>query len=143
MSILFLSIDESVSSEVTFNHLDQTSLHTVDSNITELSSSIELESDVFESDSYIQHQLLEHIECEYYTTLAPIISIEAKSKSALVIPEGYLVEIDIKESESYIVWYVRQILDIHLPSMECFVSSIDMMHLCKIRLESIIFFVFS
>lgn len=142
MSVLFLPIDEPVSPEVTLDHLDQVSLRSIDTNIAEFGSSIELKGNVFEYNSYVQHQFLEYVECDHYTALASVVPIETESHSTLVIPEGYLVEIDVEESEFYVVRYVGQIFDIHLPPVQRFVPGIDMMHLREVRFEGMVFLVF-
>ena len=119
--VLLFSVDEPVSSEITLDHLNQVSLYPINPDIAELCSPIELKGNIFECDSYIQHQFFEHIKCQHYTALASVISIETKSCSTLVIPERDLVEIDIEEPKLYVVRYIRQVLDIYLPSMKCLV----------------------
>ena len=141
VSVLLLSVYESVSSKVPLYHLNQGSFYPIDPNITELSSSIELEGDIFELHSYIPHQFFEYIKCQHNTTFASVISIKTESQSALVISESNLIQVYVEESEFDVVGYVCEVLYVYLPSMQCLISSIDMVHLCEIGLKGIIFLV--
>lgn len=141
MSVLLFPVDEPVSSEIALDHLDQVSFDAIDPDIAELRSPVELESNVFERNPYVQHQFFEHVEREHDAAFAPVVSVETEREPALVIPEGDLVEIDVEEPELDVVRYVGQVLDVHLPPVERLVSGIDMVHFRQIRFEGIVFLV--